>query len=80
MWIELKSLPWNLDYNMAQQYLAVKARNMITGETVMSRDLSGGRYELRQRSVANLEARLLAEQMTRRKGEPWQGFVEVFTA
>jgi hypothetical protein len=65
---------------MAQQYLAVKARNMITGETVISKDLSGVRLELRQRTVAALEARLLAEQMTRRKGEPWQGFVEVFTA
>jgi len=65
---------------MAQQYLAVKARNMITGETVISKDLAGQRLELRQRTVANLEAQLLAEQMTRRKGEPWQGFVEVFTA
>jgi hypothetical protein len=64
---------------MAQQYLAVKARNMITGETVVSKDLAGQRLELRQRTVANLEARLLAEQMTRRKGEPWQGFVEVFS-
>ena len=70
----------NLDYNMAQQYLVVKARNMLTGETVMSRDLTGQRLELRQRTVANLEARTLAEKMTRRKGEPWQGFVEVFTA
>jgi hypothetical protein len=52
---------------------------MLTGETVMSKDLSGQRLELRQRTVAELESRLLAEQMTRRKGEPWQGFVEVFT-
>lgn len=65
---------------MAQQYLAVKARNMITGETVISKDQSGQRLALRQRGVAELEARLLAEQMSRRKGEPWQGFVETFTA
>jgi hypothetical protein len=65
---------------MAQQYLAVKARNMITGETVISKDLSGQRLELRQRSVAELESRLLAEKMNRRTGTVWQGFVEVFTA
>jgi hypothetical protein len=65
---------------MAQQYLAVKARNMITGETVISKDLSGQRLELRQRSVAELEARLLAEKMARRTGTVWQGFVETFIA
>jgi hypothetical protein len=65
---------------MAQQYLAIKARNMITGETVISKDLSGQRLELRQRSVAELEARLLAEKMNRRTGTVWQGFVETFTA
>jgi len=65
---------------MAQQYLAVKARNMITGETVISKDLSGQRLELRQRSVAELEARLLAEKMNRRTGTVWQGFVETFIA
>jgi hypothetical protein len=65
---------------MAQQYLAVKARNMITGETVISKDLSGQRLELRQRTVAALEARLLADKMNRRTGGSWQGFVEVFTA
>jgi hypothetical protein len=61
------------------QYLAVKARNMITGQTVKNQDLSGNRFELRQRSVAETEARLLGEKMTRRTGEPWTGFVEVFT-
>ena len=73
-----KNLPWNLDYNMAQ-YLAVKARNLTTGQTVKNQDLSGSRFELRQRSVAETQARQLAEQMTIRTGEPWQGFVEVFT-
>ncbi len=61
------------------QYLAVKARNLVTGQTVKNQDLSGNRFELRQRSVATLESQILAEKMTRRTGDPWQGFVEVYS-
>lgn len=62
------------------QYLAVKARNLRTGQTVKNQDLSGQRFELRQRSVAETEARILGEKMSGRTGDPWQGFVEVYTA
>ena len=65
---------------MTQQYLMPKARNTLTGETVMEKDLSGHRLELRQRSLAELQARILAEKMTRKTSEPWTGFVDAYTA
>jgi hypothetical protein len=64
---------------MAQQYLAVKARNIITGQSVVSQDLGGTRLELRQRGLAEQMAAQLADKMTRNTGSTWQGFVEVFT-
>lgn len=64
---------------MAQQYLAVKARNMVTGQTVISQDLGDNRLELRQRGLAEQMANQLADRMTSNTGFVWQGFVEVFT-
>ena len=64
---------------MAQQYLAVKARNIVTGQNVISQDLGGSRLELRQRSLAERLAEQLAARMTRNTGNAWQGFVEVIT-
>ena len=64
---------------MAQQYLITKARNIITGQTVMEQDLTGARFELRQRVLAEDQADQLAAKMTRNTGETWQGFVEVYT-
>lgn len=73
------NLPQNLDYNMAQQYLITKARNLITGQTVVNQDLTGARLELRQRVLAEELADQLADKMTRNTGETWTGFVEVYT-
>ena len=73
------NLPQNLDYNMAQQYLITKARNLITGQTVVNQDLTGARLELRQRVLAEELADQLAAKMTRNTGETWTGFVEVYT-
>lgn len=73
------SLHRNLDYNMAEQYLMVKARNLVTGQTVKNQDLTGGRLELRQRTIAEELADQLAAKMTSRTGDTWQGFVEVYT-
>jgi hypothetical protein len=64
---------------MAQQYLMPKARNKLTGETVMEKDLRGQRLELRQRVLAETQARDLAGRMVRKTNEPWQGFVDVYT-
>ena len=56
-----------------------KARNQLTGQTVMEKDLTGQRLELRQRALAETISQQLAEKMTRKTAEPWQGFVEVYT-
>lgn len=61
------------------QYLLAKARNTVTGQTVKNQDLSGGRYELSQRALCQLEADRLAESMTARAGDTWVGFVEAYT-
>lgn len=64
---------------MTQQYLMVKARSVVTGQTVKNQDLTGARLELRQRTLAEDLADQLAAKMTRKTGEPWTGFVEVYT-
>ena len=63
-----------------KQYLIAKARNIITGQTVMNQDLTGQRLELRQRVLAEDQADQLAAKMTRSTGVVWRGFVEVYTA
>ena len=63
-----------------KQYLIAKARNIITGQTVMDQDLTGVRLELRQRALAEDQADHLASKMTRSTGAVWRGFVEVYTA
>jgi hypothetical protein len=65
---------------MTQQYLMPKARNKLTGQTVMEKDLSGQRIELRQRALADTLARGLAERMTRKTADPWQAFVDTYWA
>jgi hypothetical protein len=63
-----------------KQYLIAKARNIITGQTVMDQDLTGARLKLRQRALAEDQADQLASKMTRSTGAAWRGFVEVYTA
>jgi hypothetical protein len=55
------------------------ARNTVTGQTVKTQDLTGARFELSQRVLAEDMARQLAEKMTHRTGVEWQGFVETYT-
>lgn len=62
-----------------EQYLIVKARNLQTGQTVKQQDLTGARFSLLQRSFALEQAQRLAENMSQRTGDTWQGFVEVYT-
>ena len=57
----------------------VKARNLVTGQTVKNQDLTGARLELRQRTIAEDQAAQLAVKMSARTGQEWQGFVEVYT-
>ena len=65
---------------MTQQYLMPKARNTLTGETVMEKDLTGRRLELRQRVLAQTQAQSLAEKMQRKTAVEWRGFVDIYTA
>jgi hypothetical protein len=64
---------------MNTQYLLPMARNMITGETVKTQDLTGTRFTQKQRVLAEDMARQLADRMTARTGDTWQGFVKLYT-
>ncbi len=68
-----------LNTSREQQYLLAKARNTVTGQTVKNQDLTGARFTLQQRSLAEDSARQLALKMTARTGDEWQGFVEQYT-
>jgi hypothetical protein len=63
---------------MQQTFLAVKARSTVSNMTVKAQDLTGSRWTLSQRSLAQESADQLAEKMSGRTGEPWVGFVEEY--
>lgn len=68
------------DINISmEQYLLAKARNTITGQTVKNQDLTGARFTLQQRGLAEASANQLAAKMTARTGVTWLGFVEQYT-
>jgi len=60
-------------------YLLPMARNTVTGQTVKTQDLAGARFTLSQRTLAEGMARQLANKMTARTAEQWQGFVQTYT-
>lgn len=62
-----------------KEYLLAKARNSATGQTVKAQDLTGARFELFQRELAEDAAQQLADKMTRRTGQTWQALVERYT-
>ena len=64
---------------MANTYLLPKAYCIETRQSVKIQDLTGARLELRQRGLAEDLARQLAAKMAQRTGDPWQGYVEVYT-
>ena len=64
---------------MSEQYLLPMARNMITGQTVKTQDLTGDRFTQRQRALAQDMAQQLADKMSTRTGDQWQGFVQTYT-
>jgi hypothetical protein len=64
---------------MNEQYLLPMARSTVTGQTVKSQDLTGARFTLKQRVLAKEVADQLAHRMTARTGEPWLGFVQLYT-
>ena len=64
---------------MTQRYLLPKARNLTTHQTVKTQDLTGTRFTLQQRGLAEAYARQLADKMAARTGDSWVGFVEEYT-
>jgi hypothetical protein len=63
-----------------QQYIMPMARNLRTGETVKSHDLSGTRYIPSQRRDCKLLAERLADQMTQRGQDTWTAVIQPYTA
>lgn len=61
------------------EYLIVKARNILTGQTQKQQDLTGTRLELSQQSLADELAERLAADLTSRTREPWVPLVERYT-
>jgi hypothetical protein len=61
------------------QYLLPMARSTVTGQTVKTQDLTGARFTLGQRVLAEDMAQQLATKMTARTGDTWQGFVQTYT-
>jgi len=62
-------------YSMSQKYLIAKARNEITKQTVMHKDLSGAKFTLQQRKLAQDFAEQYAAKLTNRWQQPWTGYV-----
>lgn len=61
------------------QFLLPKARNLTTGQTVKTQDLTGHRFTMNQRPLAENAAQELAAKMTERTGDTWVGFTEAYT-
>jgi len=62
------------------QYLMPKARNLRTGQTVKQQDLAGRRYMPHESQLAQQAADDLAQTMTKRSRDTWQGFLDGYTA
>jgi hypothetical protein len=70
---------FGINIHMSEQYLLPMARNTVTGQTVKTQDLTGTRFTQRQRVLAEDTARQLADRMTARTGDTWQGFTQLYT-
>jgi len=62
-----------------QKYLLPMARNTRTGQSVKNQDLTGTRFTLAQRGMAQEVADQLAARMAGRTTEPWQGYLVEYT-
>ena len=56
-------------------YLLPQARNTVTGQTIKTQDLTGTRFELNQRRLAQLMADQTAAKMSARTGDLWLGYL-----
>ncbi len=55
------------------------ARNLTTGQTVKSQDLTGHRFTMAQRAIAQERADQLAVKMESRTRNPWVGYLVEYT-
>jgi len=60
---------------MNQTYLLIKARNTVTGQTIKTQDLTGARFTLKQRKLAQDMADQTAAKMSARTGQLWEGYL-----
>ena len=56
-------------------YLLPKARNTVTGQTIKTQDLTGTRFGLNQRRLAQDMADQTAAKMSARTGVLWEGYL-----
>jgi hypothetical protein len=59
-------------------HVIAKARNIATGQTVVAQDLTGTRFTLAQRALAEDSAEQFALRLTQRTGVMWVGFTEEY--
>lgn len=67
-----------INTSMENTRLMAKARNEITKQTLMHRNLSSNNFSMDQRRLAENFATQYAEQLTARTGQPWTGYVEAY--
>ncbi len=60
-------------------YLLPMAKNLTTGQTVKSQDLTGARFAPHQRALAQDVADQIAAKLTARTRQPWVGILEEYT-
>jgi len=68
-----------LNKYVMHKYLLPIARNTVTGQSVKNQDLTGARFTLAQRGMAQEIADQLAARMTARTTEQWQGYLVEYT-
>ena len=73
------STAYCINIRMSEQFLLPMARNTVTGQTVKTQDLTGTRFLLSQRRLAEDMADQCAVKMTARTGDQWQGYVIAYT-
>ena len=64
---------------MTETFLLPMARNLVTGQTMKTQDLTGARFTKHQRVLAEDMARQFAEKLSVRTGQSWSGFVQEYT-
>lgn len=65
-----------MDHNT---FYLVMARNLETGVRLKTQDLTGGRFTWAQRDLAQARADQLAEELTARTRQEWQGYLITYT-